>query len=409
MPTKLKSQFQELNKIAHYVRPDQEWVASNKQKLMQQIHNSTAFEKKETSFFDALEFWLPRHRILVPLRVAFVFLIIIGMTVGSWIAGVSASNDSLPGEVLYKVKIATENTQLALTSALSSGADKAENKAKLQLQFAGRRSKEVKGLVAQKTAEASVHVPETIQKLKDSIKDAQDNVKVAKESHPEKAIVLAQSVTDTTTVIVQDLKEVAQQGTPAEAHIVKEVVETSKIVNDTGLQVIEGVLDDKNVTDGASKEQIKQLVEQKIDTIVQKVEENKVAAEEVKQLSAVATSTLDVNLDTASTSLKIGISQNGAITTASSTINLLPVKTEVEKVGESIKKADAVVDEVKVLLADNQVKEALQKAKTLNTLTSETQQAIVDTKNKVNTVVLPTLAAPDAAATASSSLKIQQK
>lgn len=368
MSNQLKSQFKELKKISHYVRPDQAWVASNKQKLFQQIQNSTSFEKKQPNFATILEFWIPKQKILAPVRAFSVYLVVIGAAIGSWIAGVNASGSSLPGEVLYNVKMASETTQLALTSVFSSKENKAENKAKLQLEFAGRRGKEVKGLLEQQKTDSSNHVPETIQKLKDTMKDAQNSLLEAKESHPENAVTLAEAVTKTTSNIVADLKEVTLAGTFTSIETVKNVVETSKIMNETGLQVIQGVLDDKKVVEASSKEQIKQLVEQKIDTIVKRVEENKIEAGTVKT---------DVQLN------DLFVPTPMVLPTSSVSKVASPVSVNVDK---NIKKADEVITEVKELLADNQVKQALEKAKTLNEIASETQQAIVETKNNSNIV-----------------------
>jgi hypothetical protein len=366
MSTELKSQFKELKKISEYVRPDQTWVASNKQKLFQQIENSTSFEKKQPNFATILEYWIPKQKILVPMRAFSVFFVVIGAAVGSWIAGVSAAGSSLPGEVLYNVKLASESTQLALSSVFSSKDNKAENKGKLQLEFAGRRGKEVKELLAQKKTDAPDYVPQTIQKLKDTMKEAQQNLKEAKEIHPENAINLAQAVTKATSNIVDDLRVVTLAGSLTNIETVKNVVETSKIMNETGLQVIQGVLDDKKVVEGATQDQIKQLVEDKIGTIVKRVEENKARAEESK--SDIQFNDMFVPLPvTTSTPLKENTS----------------AALQGNKVDENIKKSEAVATEVKELLADNQVKEALEKAKTLNDLASETQKAIAETNQNV--------------------------
>lgn len=390
MSKEFKKQFEQLSKMSEYIRPDQAWVALNKQKMMRQIQNSTAFEKKETSWMETLEFWLPKNRVLAPLRIAMVLFIIVGMTAGSWIAGVSASNSSLPGEVLYKVKIATENTQLAITSAFSSQDDKASNTAKLQLEFAERRSKEVKKLVAKNNAEATAQVPPTIQKLKETIQDAQDNLKeVTKGGTPENIISLAQDVTEKTSAIAQDLKEATEQSPDQDAALAKEVVATSKIVNDTGLQAIEVVLEDKKVVDASNQEVIKELVQEKVDILVQNIADSKAAVEQVKQLSAIATSTLEAQISVSSSTLPTLTTDIKISTTTAAQVESVSTE-EVKKAGDSIKKADLVAGEVKVLLEGNNVKEAIQKAKTLNDLTTETQQVIVDTKNKVNAVLPPT-------------------
>lgn len=396
MSKEFKKQFEQLSKMSEYIRPDQAWVALNKQKMLRQIQNSTAFEKKETSWMETLEFWIPKNRLMAPLRIAVILFIIVGMTAGSWIAGVSASSSSLPGEVLYRVKIATENTQLALSDTLSASDAKASTKAKLQMQFAARRSKEVKQLVEQNKPESSAHVPATIQKLKETMQDAQGNLQEAKKENSQHVITLAKSITETTSAISEDLKEITKQSNTEnvqDVQIVKDVVETGKIVNDTGLQAIEAVLEDKVVSEASNPQEIKDLVQEKVDILVKNIEDSRVTVEQVKQLSAVATSTLEVQITPAivtsssapilSTDIKISTSTATTVDSVSS--------EEVKKAGDSIKKADQMAGEVKELLSGNQVKEALQKAKTLNNLTTETQQVVVDTKTKVNAAITPTL------------------
>ncbi len=381
--SKFKSQFKDLNALSHHIVPSKEWVHANREKLLRQIQNSNAFEKRNMSFLSMLEFWMPKSKFLAPMRFALVMLVIFGMTIGSWIAGVSASNQSLPGDVLYKVKIASENTQLALTAF--DGEKQAENKAKLQLQFAERRSKEVKQLVAKQKPEATVHVQPTIQKLQETIKDAQITLKEVKKESNENVLDLAKTVTEATSVIAKDLKEVTENS-PAKnaetAGIVKQVVEATKVVNDTGLQAIEVVLNDKMVVDATSKQEIKELVQEKVNILVQNIEDSKVAVEEVKQFSLGATTTFEVKLNVSSTAFNMVPStqvSNSSTTTVQS--------EDVKKAGETIKEADKVASELKVLLQENHVTEAIEKAKTLNSLTTETQQAIVDSKVKVNLAV----------------------
>ena len=76
--------------------------------------------------------WLPRWAAIVIVAV-FAFLV-----AGS--GTVAAASDSLPGDTLYAVKLATERVQLAFTSSDAG-------KAKLEAEFTGRRAEEMARIV----------------------------------------------------------------------------------------------------------------------------------------------------------------------------------------------------------------------------------------------------------------------
>jgi hypothetical protein len=361
-----------------------------------QIRNSTGAspERDTAPRFSFMSYWMPflsSRRLAAVGRVALVIMLTAGMTVGSWIAGVSASNESLPGEVLYKVKIAKESTQLALTSAFSSDANEPQATAKLQLEFASRRSEEVKGLVEKGPKEAAEHVPETMNKMKESIKEASNTLQEVKNDDAHIALTLAKDVTQKTTDIVENLKEVSSKTiSSGDLSLTKEVVETSKIINNQGLEAIEVALENKGSTALAQQEEIKVLVGEKIDILVKNVQDTKAVVEEVKQLSTIVSTTLKIDIkETNLSPLAASSSSAPKIMTATSSLEIVPAK-EVQKAGENIAEATKVANEAKELLADDHVKEAIQKVKTLNDITSQTQQDIVGAKTKVN-AVLPLL------------------
>src|SRR5690349_10227649 len=73
------------------------------------------------------------QHILRPVSIgASVFVLIFG----SWVATVNASFDSVPGDVLYPVKLVTERMQLTFASST-------QQRARLHTEFAGRRLQEV--------------------------------------------------------------------------------------------------------------------------------------------------------------------------------------------------------------------------------------------------------------------------
>ena len=108
------------------IQPSQEWLDSTRHNLVVQIDfEQKADSKAEFGFFD----WLKQAQ-----SVALVTCLLLIFIAGPWLT-IKASQPSLPGELLYSVKKATEDIQATVTSK--------ESKAQLQVEFAGRRLEEL--------------------------------------------------------------------------------------------------------------------------------------------------------------------------------------------------------------------------------------------------------------------------
>ena len=123
-----KQLFKEFTKISA-VKPDQAWKAKNRELLLNQI--SSAQEITKLSYFN----FALKSFSLIPQPVI-VAVFILAMTLSGGFLGLYAAQNSVPGDSLYIAKIAGEKTQFALTFN-----DK--NKARLGLEFAGNRAKEI--------------------------------------------------------------------------------------------------------------------------------------------------------------------------------------------------------------------------------------------------------------------------
>jgi len=100
------------------IEPSQEWLVSSRNNLMAGI-------KPEVGFFE----WLRQ-----PQQFALVACLILIFLGGPWLT-LEASRASLPGDLLYSVKKATEGVQMTITSE--------NNKTQLKVEFAGRRLEEL--------------------------------------------------------------------------------------------------------------------------------------------------------------------------------------------------------------------------------------------------------------------------
>ena len=166
----IKRQLRELK--CGEINPREEWLRKNRAVLLSQIKNTISVQNKSRRSFasfaslekllDGMAVFLPRVFVFKVIRPAMVVLLIIVLGGGSWIATVAASQDSLPGELLYPAKIATEKTQAVVAAAVGAK----ETETKLHVDFAKRRAQETKKLIVSKNPEKIKKVPETVNNLK---------------------------------------------------------------------------------------------------------------------------------------------------------------------------------------------------------------------------------------------------
>jgi hypothetical protein len=112
-------------------------------------------------------FWGFRHVSLQPLAAGVsIFAIIFG----GWITTVNASFDSVPGDVLYPVKLATERVQL--TFAANAG-----RRARLHSEFAGRRLQEAASISSSNKQGKDVRTKAAFADFKTQVASAQAELK----------------------------------------------------------------------------------------------------------------------------------------------------------------------------------------------------------------------------------------
>ena len=320
MSKELKKQLKELKKYHGQINPDASWVSSNRANLLSQISNTVDKEISHSTFtqkFDEMFNVFAPQRLMQVSRPFIVAFLAVGMTVGGWVAGADATYKALPGDTMYGVKIVAEKTKVALATA----AGDEEVVIQLHLENAETRSKEVKKMVQKKTPESSILAGETMDKLKDSIETAKEQVKTIGETDNAKAVVLAKDIGKKTAEIsktlqevaeiakedlenpkelpeatidenievsekeVQEKKEVKEEEQAIKKKIVEEVAETKKVVNQTGLEVLQRVVektiqnDDDSISE-TDKKDIVELVQEKIIVLSEEVKEVQKEAQE---------------------------------------------------------------------------------------------------------------------------------
>src|SRR3989338_8403054 len=123
MTDKLISQLQNLK--SGQLNPDRVWLARNRERLMATLGRAqhpdterlTLWQEVSGTMARTSSIFVPRQ-LVAAARMTLTFVLIGSVAVSGWIASVSASQNSLPGEALYGVKLATEKTELIVATAI---------------------------------------------------------------------------------------------------------------------------------------------------------------------------------------------------------------------------------------------------------------------------------------------------
>ena len=386
----LREQLKTLKTTAPEMRPDREWVVATRSALFQKIQRDVATEK--SSLFGAvvpLFSLFDTSRLNLFLKGALALVLVFGVTISGWVAGVSASYNSLPGDFLYNVKLATEKTQVAVANATGDS----ETAIDLQFDFAERRVKEIEKVSAEphRVAAATRQLEKGVVSAKDTLQDVQ-------QSNPDKAASLAKNMTERTTVLVAELKVATDQADTATTQ--NTLLDVKKVVSDANVEAI-GVLSAKD------PEQAKNLVTQKVEQILRDAATAKATVEEVKKVSDAATSTLAVvttsspsttimttssvttsmsSLTSTATGTALSSSSTNELGKTSSTTGEILTKA-VAQVGQTVGQLQEVARQVQELVQGNKLSEAVEQLKVLNTFTKTNDQTLAEVKDR--TVKLP--------------------
>lgn len=199
--------------------PRPEWLKTNRDILLMQVKNSIHTEARPATRFSTQNLWqfldvfLPARTVYYVVRPAVAVLLIVGMMFGGWVTTVSASYNSLPGEYLYAVKMATEAVQVAVAPK--------PVETKLHAEFAVRRAQEVSRIVsnAESSPEKVKRVEATVKSLQKELDSAKGGLKDLKESGSkadaaDAAKVVGEKAVEVGRVIEQTKNQVSPMNTP---------------------------------------------------------------------------------------------------------------------------------------------------------------------------------------------------
>ncbi len=382
------------------VNPDAEWVKAGRSRLLSQISNTVIPVDKPVVVDTAHAFWFQfqSSAVVRTLRPALTALGVAALATGGWIASVSASVNSLPGDRLWVVKRAAQNTELAVRSLGASDSEKVQ----LQLNLAKNRADDIKKAFSKKlTPEASATDREkAVKDLAVAVKDVQnvvkevsssvsDQVKENGKDKPLESVETVKGVAKDTTEIAKSLASTVASSTAVGVDVTKQVLETVKVVNQTGISAVEAVIQGPaGLAETGQANNVKNIVSEKVVDLVQSTEALKIDLRNSLGISApsttVETKPLMLTVPTATGTVVVTLPLNTRtnlfdkmlLNSPSSSASI--IKDAEQKTADIHQSA---VD-IKKSIDNGNLQEAVNKLRDLNETAVTTQQQLIETKTK---------------------------
>ncbi|MFZ2189853.1 MAG: hypothetical protein WA057_05700 [Candidatus Magasanikiibacteriota bacterium] len=377
MSQDLIKQLKAVKEVEGRINPDQSWVVQNKERLMTQIGNTVEVEEKfhftVDNVWQAVQILLPGRIAYNVIRPLAIFVLVFAITASGWITTVGATQNSLPGDISYGVKVAVNK----LT--------------KDNIDVATDISKDVKKVAQKKQVDSAKRVNVGVEYLKKSLDSAKEDVKKSTETKmvTNEALEQTKKVSEATKEINQNLEEAKQQIVDTAQTAV--VDEAKKVVVDTALEVVENIIQkqEEGKIESANSEAVKSLVTDQINNL-----ENIV--------STVSSTAQDLNLNNNNTLAASGTTNNTGTSTISEIVNKTTViqdlnstntTTVQEIVDEAVKKVNTtgqgIIENIataKELVKSDNLLEAIQKVKEANQASQDVQKTITDVQKTVKQV-----------------------
>lgn len=232
MPNELQQRIRALRSAERRFEPDAAWVRSTRGALLKSVSASLPTEPvrthhKVSHFFR--HFVPPQFTQLVRGPVIATVAMIVAALGGS-VASVSAAEQSLPGDFLYSLKLATEQARLAFTATK-------EDKLKLKIEFTTRRGDELKTVAKSDVPEKPARVVQAAEILKRDLDTVKKQLEDVKADAPTKNVVaVAKLVDQTTGQIVQQLQDTKSD---VSAETKEKLTEAQVVAADTGVKALE--------------------------------------------------------------------------------------------------------------------------------------------------------------------------
>jgi uncharacterized protein (UPF0297 family) len=356
MNKKLIQQIKQLKNLELAGQPQDSWIASNKELLMNQVQPQVSSRVASKSLFGN-NFYYAKFlseyfgsRVLRPVGVfCMVALAFLGYNAVSTVA-----TASIPGDALYPVKTASENMQLSL--AFADG-----KKMELQLNFLSRRTDELQQIAKQTDSSTSKQnkITKTVKKITSDVNTVKASMaKISMASVSTDVVAMAKQIDDKTLKIEQDIVNVhASLPEDVKKGVAQDVKEAIATTEDAGANALSVIVKSVTSGDSASNQELTIRVTERIKTAGTSIQ---AASDEVNKIT---TSTLAI--------IPAGAAATGELMTTSS----------IAEIKELPKQAQEAIDQAKTLLDQKDYNSALQKIQ-------ESKDIVVDVIGKTPIIVV---------------------
>lgn len=342
----LLRKLQSVRSAERVIVPDAEFVLRTREHLLMQVRNTlpTRPSAMPARAKLAVNHLVPERLMNLVRAPALAMLSVLVTVFGGSIVSVSASDRSLPGDFLYPIKIATEQTRLALTSGKIQ-------KLKLKSEFVDRRVSEIKTLATATDPEQPVRLKQAAEVLKRDLNTVKNQLSdVKSEVTPETADAV-KLVDKQSEQIVEDLKVVRNEAPP---EVKSSLAEAEVAAVHTGVTAFEVLLEASNDPDSqwvVSEADIRDSINKKVDSI------SATLTGSADKLRLVSSSSTIVPINTQATgtgdNLLLGMTSTtvGQLNAASSTLQearVLLSENKLEEVSEKLLEAAKAVAEAEV-------------------------------------------------------------
>lgn len=223
---------------ARQIQPDPAWKVRARNTLLMQVRNAMPTgdlaKRERESLVSVL-----LNRTVEAMRGPVMAIIgVIAVVLGGSIASVSASEQALPGDVLYPVKLATEQARIVFTTESSA-------KVRLKSEFTVRRADEFKTIVTQDNPDKDKRVARAADVLKSDLDTLRRQLSAVTEKEGSTEAAAAAQVVDKSVVeVAKTLNATTLELSPE----TQEKVDAAKAqAVDVGIQALEVLVTSKTV------------------------------------------------------------------------------------------------------------------------------------------------------------------
>ncbi len=184
----LITNLQLLSRVRTGGEPSAVWVAKSRRAILARVADrQAAAAPRRSAVREAVSAFPLAEAFRFAFQPAGVFAALFVVLFSGWAGAVSASYGAVPGDALYPLKRATERAQLAFVTS-------ADQHARMQVDFMGRRVDEIARLAQTPAAGQGAHIDEAVANLREDASAVEHDIASLRTSAPAKAVAVAQLV-----------------------------------------------------------------------------------------------------------------------------------------------------------------------------------------------------------------------